>query len=176
MQDIKDIIKAVENVYDNDTAFTILKDFERVLDQLDLYVYDNWENGELVAGPEITRHFITCSFMWPREEMPDPMGGKRLLDYDCKVSFARDKIIKPRKIRKPDDIRPMTKKGKLDTHPIWIVEIMMPKKLIADIYSGYKALNAVETDVGTAPSVAPTPETEPVEAGAEATADAVETV
>ena len=38
MQDIKDIIKAVENVYDNDTAFTILKDFERVLDQLDLYV------------------------------------------------------------------------------------------------------------------------------------------
>ena len=62
MQDIKDIIKAVENVYDNDTAFTILKDFERVLDQLDLYVYDNWENGELVSGPEITRHFITCSF------------------------------------------------------------------------------------------------------------------
>ena len=30
---IKDIIKAVENVYDNDTAFTILKDFERVLDE-----------------------------------------------------------------------------------------------------------------------------------------------
>ena len=90
MQDIKDIIKAVENVYDNDTAFTILKDFERVLDQLDLYVYDNWENGELVSGPEITRHFITCSFMWPREEMPDPMGGKRLTDYGCKVFFKKD--------------------------------------------------------------------------------------
>ena len=112
MQDIKDIIKAVENVYDNDTAFTILKDFERVLVQLDLYVYDNWENGELVAGPEITRHFITCSFMWPREKMPDPMGGKRLLDYDCKVTYKKDSIIKPRKIRTPDDIRPGTKKGK----------------------------------------------------------------
>ena len=90
MQDIKDIIKAVENVYDNDTAFTILKDFERVLDQLDLYVYDNWEKGELVSGPEITRHFITCSFMWPREDMPDPMGGKRLTDYGCKVFFKKD--------------------------------------------------------------------------------------
>ena len=28
MQDIKDVIKTIENVYDNDTAFTILKDFD----------------------------------------------------------------------------------------------------------------------------------------------------
>ena len=39
MQDIKDIIKAVENVYDNDTAFTILKDFERVIQEIDEYRY-----------------------------------------------------------------------------------------------------------------------------------------
>ena len=49
MQDIKDII-TVENVYDNDTVPIILKDFERVLDQLDLYVYDNWEKGELASA------------------------------------------------------------------------------------------------------------------------------
>ena len=53
MQDIKDIIATISNVYDNDTAFTVLKDFERVLDELDLYVYDNWEMGELVEGPKI---------------------------------------------------------------------------------------------------------------------------
>jgi len=139
MQDIKDIIKAVENVYDNDTAFTILKDFERVLDQLDLYVYDNWENGELVSGPEITRHFITCSFMWPREEMPDPMGGKRLTDYGCKVFFKKDVYIYPRKVLKQDDFRPGTKKGKLDQMPVWIVQVRMPKELIRTIYSGYEA-------------------------------------
>ena len=138
MQDIKDIIKAVENVYDNDTAFTILKDFERVLDQLDLYVYDNWENGELVSGPEITRHFITCSFMWPREEMPDPMGGKRLTDYGCKVFFKKDVYIYPRKVLKQDDFRPGTKKGKLDQMPVWIVQVRMPKELIRTIYSGYE--------------------------------------
>ena len=46
MQDTVDVIKTVQNVFDNDTAFTVLKDFERVLDELDLYVYDNWENGE----------------------------------------------------------------------------------------------------------------------------------
>tara|TARA_X000000368_G_C23017124_1_gene706241 strand:- start:559 stop:1071 length:513 start_codon:yes stop_codon:yes gene_type:complete len=148
MQDIKDIIKAVENVYDNDTAFTILKDFERVLDQLDLYVYDNWENGELVSGPEITRHFITCSFMWPREEMPDPMGGKRLTDYGCKVFFKKDVYIYPRKVLKQDDFRPGTKKGKLDQMPVWIVQVRMPKELIRTIYSGYE----IEQDYNQEPA------------------------
>lgn len=176
MKDVLDIVKNISEIYESDKAFTILKDFERVLDDLDLYVYANWEDGELVSGPKVSRHWVTCSFMWPKDKMPDPMGGKRLLDYDCKVSYARDKIIKPRKIRKPDDIRPMTKKGKLDTHPIWVVEIMMPKKLIADIYSGYKALNDYETDVGTAPSVPAPAEASEAEVGADATADAVETV
>lgn len=138
MQDIKDVIKTIENVYDNDTAFTILKDFERVLDELNLYVYDNWLDGELVAGPEILRHFVTCTFMWPRESMPDPDGGKRLIDYGCKVFYKKDVYIYPRKVLKSDDFRPGTKKGKLDQMPVWLVTIRMPKELIRTIYSGYE--------------------------------------
>ena len=148
MQDILDVIKNVENIYDSDTSFTVLKDFERVLDQLDLYVYDNWEKGELVSGPEITRHFITCSFMWPREDMPDPMGGKRLTDYGCKVFFKKDVYIYPRKVLKQDDFRPGTKKGKLDQMPVWIVQIRMPKELIRTIYSGYE----IEQDYNQEPA------------------------
>tara|TARA_B110000503_G_C7145412_1_gene412711 strand:- start:1657 stop:2172 length:516 start_codon:yes stop_codon:yes gene_type:complete len=137
MHDVLDIIKNIETIYDSNTSFGILKDFERVLDELDIYVYANWDDGELADGPRIERHWVTCSFMWDLHKMPDPMGGKRLLDYDCKVSYKKSHLIKPRKIRKPDDIRPGSKKGKLDRHPIWIVEIQMPIKLIADIYSGY---------------------------------------
>ena len=113
--------------------------------------------------------------MWDIDKMPDPMGGKRLLDYDCKVTYKKDSIIKPRKIRKPDDVRPMTKKGKLDTHPIWVVEIMMPKKLIADIYGGYKAQNEIIVDPAVeAPSVPA--EVQAGEVGAEATAGTEEVV
>ena len=137
MQDVLDIIKNVDLVYNSNTSFRVLKDFERVIDELGIYVYKNWEDGELAKGPEIERHWVTCTFMWPREKMPDPMGGKRLLDYDCKVRYKKSSLVKPRKIRKPDDIRPGTKKGKLDREPIWLVEIQMPKKLIADIYTGY---------------------------------------
>ena len=139
MQDIKDVIKTIENVYDNDTAFTILKDFERVLDELNLYVYDNWQDGELAAGPEILRHFVTATFMWPRDKMPDPEGGKRLTDYGCKVFYKKDVYIYPRQVLKQDDFRPGTKKGKLDQMPVWLVTIRMPKELIRTIYSGYEA-------------------------------------
>jgi len=160
MYDIENLIKNIETVYESNTAFQVLKDYERVLDTLDLYVYENWKNGELLEGPKIDRHWVTAKFMWPRENMPDPMGGKRLVDYDCKVSYAKDDVIQPRRIKTPDDIRPGTKKGKLDKKPIWVVEIQMPKKLIADIYEGYResldinqepAVDA--TDTATAPGV-----------------------
>ena len=138
MHDVLDIVKNIENIYESDTAFSVLKDFERVLDELDLYVYENWEDGELASGPNIEKHWVSCEFMWPKDKMPDPMGGKRLLDYDCKVSYKKSSLLKPRKIRKPDDIRPGSKKGKLDREPIWLVNITMPKDLILNIYSGYK--------------------------------------
>jgi hypothetical protein len=149
MHDILDIINNIESIYDSNTSFQVLKDFERVLDELDIYVYKNWETGELADGPKIDRHWVTCSFMWPKDKMPDPMGGKRLLDYDCKVAYKKSSLVQPRKIRKPDDIRPGTKKGKLDRQPIWIVEIQMPKKLISDIYSGYREM----LDVNVEPAV-----------------------
>jgi hypothetical protein len=129
-----DVIKNIESIYESNTAFNVLKDFERVLDELDLYVYKNWEDGELAEGPKIDRHWVSAKFFWPKEKMPDPAGGKRLLDYDCKVGYLESSMIKPRKIVDPDDIRPGTKKGKLDKHPIWIVEVRMPKKLLADLY------------------------------------------
>jgi len=146
MYDTLDIVKNIDNLYNSNTAFQVLKDFERVLDELDLYVYQNWSKGELAEGPKIDRHWVTCSFMWPKEEMPDPMGGKRLLDYDCKVRYKKSQLIKPRKIEKPGDIRPGTKKGKLDRLPIWIVEIQMPKKLIMDIYTGYIEAKNINTE------------------------------
>lgn len=166
MHDVLDIIKNIENIYGSNNHFRVLKDFERVLDELDIYVYSNWEDGELIKGPDITRHWVTCSFMWPKDKMPDPMGGKRLLDYDCKIKYGRSHIIQPRKIRKPDDIRPGTKKGKLDRLPIWVVQIQMPISLIMDIYDGYmqdkikEPANNTENEVQQEPQEADTLATE----------------
>ena len=141
MADIKDIIANIENVYGSNNSLNLLKDFERVIDELDTYVYDNWIDGELVQGPVESRYWVQCTCMWPKEQMPEPQGGKRLLDYGCKVQFAETKLAKVRKIKKPDDIRPGTKKGKIDQEDVWMVKITMPKKLMNDINRGYRNLD-----------------------------------
>lgn len=141
IKDVKDIIQNIEQVYGSKSSLNILKDFERVIDELDVYVYDNWLDGELVSGPTERRYFVECVFMWPKNKMPDPQGGMRLLDYGCKVQFAESQFAEVRPIRDPDDIRPGTKKGKIDMKDIWMVRIIMPKKLMADINRGYKELD-----------------------------------
>lgn len=141
MADIKDVIANIENLYGSNNSLSLLKDFERVIDELDVYVYENWIDGELLEGPVEDRYFVTCSFMWPKEKMPEPKGGMRLLEYGCKVKIGESQISKVRKIKKPEDIRPGTRKGKIDHEDIWIVKIMMPKKLMSDINRGYKNLD-----------------------------------
>ena len=141
MADIKDIIANVEQIYGSNNSLNLLKDFERVVDELDTYVYANWIDGELVEGPRENRYFVECTFMWPKDQMPEPKGGLRLLEYGCKVKFGETEIAKVRKIRKPEDIRPGTRKGKIDHEPVWMVKISMPKKLMADINRGYRELD-----------------------------------
>ena len=149
MHDVLDIIRNVQSLYAIGPTLSILKDFERVLDELDVYVFQNWENGELLSGPVDHRHFVECSFMWPVDEMPDPAGGKRLLDRGCKVTYAKDELLKPREIKTPEDYRPGTTKGKIDAHDIWVVNIKMPKELIGNFKHGKEEIDSQdETDMG----------------------------
>ena len=43
MHDIIDVIKNLQTLSENNSAFRVLKDFERVLDELDIYVFKNWK-------------------------------------------------------------------------------------------------------------------------------------
>jgi len=137
MHDILDIIRNIDDLYENNTNLSVLKDFERVLDELDVYVYENWEEGELAYGPKVDRHWITAGFMWEEKKMPNPIAAKRLMELGCKVNYKKSHLVEARPIRQQTDLRPGTKKGKLDHKPIWIVEIQMPKKIAFDIYKGY---------------------------------------
>ena len=146
MYDILDVITNIQDLYENNSSMAILKDFERVLDEMDLYVYDNWIDGELAYGPKVDRHWISVAFMWPENKMPDPDGGKRLLDLGCKVNYEKSHMVEPRSIKKQSDIRPGTKKGKLDRKPVWIVE-----KLAFDMYKGYMSKMKEEQNMSQAP-------------------------
>lgn len=157
MHDILDVIKNIQDLYENNSSLAVLKDFERVLDEMDTYVFENWDQGELAYGPQVDRHWITAAFMWPQNKMPDPTAAKRLADLGCKVHYKKSHLLEPRKIRTHEDFRPGAKKGKLDRKPIWIVEIQMPKKIAFDIYRGYMDKMKAENQDTQAPKQAGQP-------------------
>ena len=153
--DILDVIRNIQELYENNSSLAVLKDFERVLDEMDVYVYKNWEDGELAYGPKVDRHWITAGFMWESTKMPDPVGGKRLTELGCKVIYQKTHLVEPRKIKTENDLRPGTKKGKLDRKPIWVVEVQMPKKVAFDIYKGYMDKMRGDDDEGPTESAQP---------------------
>jgi len=153
MANVKEIIQNIENIYNSNNSLNLLKDFERVVDELDVYVYENWIDGEIVSGPVESKYFVECTFMWPKDRMPEPAGGKRLTEYGCKVGYAESALQKVRKIESPDDIRPGTRKGKIDIEEVWMVKVKMPKRLMKNIDRGYTNLdkNKVQDVIGNIP-------------------------
>jgi hypothetical protein len=137
----------IRNLYLSEGSVQSLLDFERVLDELDMYAFKNWQLGELVEGPTINRYTVSCIFMWPESLMPDPRGARRLLPFDCKIKFKKTKIRIPIKIEDPDDFIPGTHKARLVEKPIWLVEITMPKSLMTDIRTGSVELEDQDIDL-----------------------------
>ena len=144
---IKDIITNTKDIYMTDSSLETLLDFERVLDELDLYVFTNWKKGELVEGPIVEKYFVTCVFMWPYKMMPDPRGAERLQEYKCDIRYKKDYLSQPKKVKDPKDFKPGTKYPASESHPIWLVELVMPKQLITDIKQGSLELEGETLDM-----------------------------
>jgi len=60
---IKHIAENTKDIFMSDSMLKTLLDFERVIDELNVYVFANWKSGELVEGPKYEKYFVTCTFM-----------------------------------------------------------------------------------------------------------------
>ena len=137
----------IRDIYMSEGSLLTLLDFERVLDELDMYAFKNWSLGELVEGPDIGKYKVRCIFMWPLNLMPDPRGARRLLPFDCDVRFKKTTMKVPVKIEDPSDYRPGTHKAKIMEQKIWLVEISIPKALMSDIRTGSVELEDQDIDL-----------------------------
>jgi hypothetical protein len=146
-EDYWQVAENIRDIYMSEGSLLTLLDFERVLDELDLYAFKNWQIGELVSGPSIGKYRVTCIFMWPEKLMPDPRGARRLLPFDCEVKYKKTAMKVPMKIEDPSDYRPGTKKARLVEKKIWLVQITMPKALMSDIRTGSVELEDEEIDL-----------------------------
>jgi hypothetical protein len=120
----------------SDGTMSTLLDYERVLDEADIYAFKNWNLGELVDGPVVSRYAVSATFMWPGNLMPDPRAGKRLIPLGCEVKFKKTDVKVPIEIKKPGDFKPGGHYPKLVDREIWLVNITIPKQLMNDIREG----------------------------------------
>ena len=135
-QDYWMVADNIKDIYLSDGSLSTLLDFERVLDEMDIYAFKNWELGELVQGPVTKRYSVGAMFMWPFKLMPDPRGAKRLLHLGCKILWKKTKIRVPVEVLDYEDFQPGTRYPKMKEREIWLVYIEMPKELMDDIREG----------------------------------------
>jgi hypothetical protein len=130
------IVDTIRGVYMSDGSISSLLDFERVLDEADLYAYKNWIIGELVQGPVLGRYSCKCIFMWPYKLMPDPKGALRLTNIGCNVRFGKSELEVPVEVKDYEDFVPSTRYPKMQKRKVWFVEIEIPLELMDDIKEG----------------------------------------
>jgi hypothetical protein len=145
--DFVSILDTVKGIFTSDGSMSVLLDFERVLDEADVYAFKHWLLGELVQGPDVRRYTVKCTFMWPYKLMPDPSAVKRLLNLGCKVTYDKSSIKVPIEVEDYEDFVPGTRYPKMKKRQIWFVSIEIPKELMNDIKEGSIDLADQEIDL-----------------------------
>lgn len=130
------VVDNIKNIYTSDGSMSVLLDFERVLEESDIYAFEDWDLGELVRGPVIDKYKVSCMFMWPRHKMPDPRACKRLLRLGCRVLWKKTKIKIPVQIEDYEDFEPGTRYPRMMPYKVWLVNIIMPRDIMNEIREG----------------------------------------
>jgi hypothetical protein len=123
----------LSSIDENPHLLDILIQCEDVFDSLDVYVYKNWINGEVVEGPKIRKFWVTFSLMYAYEDMPDPRAAMRLVKHGIYVKYHKEQV---------EHLQ-----GDNEDY-CWIIDIQIPRKLIRDMQHGDLDLYNHEVDTG----------------------------
>ena len=144
-------------IFKSKTLLTILLEIEGMLDKLDMYVFENWIEGEIVDGPNVSKYWIDLTLMYKREQMPDPEAITRLTEHNIKVFYKKDVLEQPKKIEDPEDLEidlqdPTApgynkRRAKTETIPIWLVKLEIPRQFIDEYYSEQVYVDGLEIDI-----------------------------
>lgn len=150
--DIEQLKDTLDSIVDSTNSLNVLIEFEEVLDNLHIYSYKNWEYGEVIAGPDVSRYWIAVTLMYPQRLMPDPDAALRLIKHGAKVYYKQDELIEPVKITKAEDLGvedPKTgkRKPKKKKTPVWLVTIEMPRDFVDEFDSSKITINGVDIDL-----------------------------
>ena len=150
----------LKRLSDSTSLTDVLIQMEDFLDSLDLYVFKNWFEGEIVDGPNVSRYWVSMTLKYDYKDMPDPAGGIRLLKHGSKVRFRRgeeedietkssydqsemQRIMAvqnlPGQPFRPDRTMPDRNSNnseypeQLPMKKIWLIDIQIPRQFIEDL-------------------------------------------
>lgn len=141
-----DILDNLRDVNKNNSLLDILLEFEKVLEDTGVYAYKNWDLGEIVEGPNLSRYWLHVKLMYPYMGMPDPKAGIRLEKIGCEIKFNKGTLKTPIIPQSPDDL---DNEGmpKLKSDAIWMIDIWMPRKFIDNFTDEKIKIGSEEVDV-----------------------------
>lgn len=158
----------INRLSDSDSLLSVMIKMEDFIDSLDIYVYKNWIDGEIVSGPHVTRYWTSFTLMYDYKNMPDPAGALRLMKHGALVKYKQaEKEDSSMKLdlstqtidslmanqygtadqqgsvnQPPEYVRqPLPKKK------VWLVEVFIPRKFIDDAFDMDIGIMAADAEV-----------------------------
>lgn len=140
---------------DSESLIDVLIQMENFIDNLDIYAFKNWFEGEVIDGPIIKKYWVGMILLYDYNKMPDPEGAIVLEKHGAKLSYSLRNIentdITKNSILMPD-LQSLTdlesqqrvygnmsiesdKYKEPKTKKVWIIEILIPRIFIDELNS-----------------------------------------
>lgn len=97
------------------------------LEELGILGYKNWDKGELVSGPFLTRFHTTVTFMFSIKAMPDLLAIDRMKNMNCLTSVKKDVYERVVKKQTTDSDYNLHKVK----HQVLLITIKIPNRYLA---------------------------------------------
>lgn len=137
----------LETLEDSPHLLDLMIQMEDVLDSLDIYVFENWMDGEIVEGPKVRRYWLDMTLMFEYKKMPDPRAGLRLLKHGVRVDFTKARVNDKGETSPLDEDAKEDAKDGDNGEKVWLVTVSIPRRLIAEINAGQLDFYDEEVDV-----------------------------
>lgn len=124
----------IKNLFNNPGLLDFLLRFEEYLDNSNIYLYDNIEDGVVCAGPIVSRYDIEITLKYDTEKPPNPRAFLLLQRHGTIIQVKSEIEEVPRtKIQHSEDLRTdHLNKPKMDSKKITLVKFIVPRRILDD--------------------------------------------
>lgn len=141
----------LDKLQESPNLLDTLIQMEDIMDSMDIYVFKNWLDGEIIEGPVVRRYWLDMTLYYPFDTkkpdngMPDPKGALRLIKHDIRIDYERaqeaDDDFDENDFN--EDASQSEEKNTSD----WLVRVSIPRRLVVQMASAQHDFYDEEVDI-----------------------------